>query len=115
MNATDVPWDELPATVTAYLTAHRTHDVEAAVATFTSDATVTDEGRTHRGHDEIRAWLSRTSSEYTYTTTFIGATVNGADVDVRQRLEGNFPGGVADLHYRFTLHGDLIARLAIAP
>ena len=76
MNADlEVSWDELPATVTAYLTAHRTHDVEAVVATFTSDATVTDEGRTHRGHDEIRAWLGRTSSEYTYTTTFTGASL----------------------------------------
>jgi hypothetical protein len=30
-------------------------------------------------------------------------------------LEGNFPGGVVDLAYRFTMDGDLIAQLVIAP
>jgi hypothetical protein len=38
-----------------------------------------------------------------------------AHVDVLQRLEGDFPGGVADLHYRFTLDGDLISGLVIEP
>lgn len=32
-----------------------------------------------------------------------------------QRLDGDFPGGVADLHYRFTLADGLISRLAIEP
>ena len=31
------------------------------------------------------------------------------------RLEGNFPGGTAQLHWDFTLAGDLIRRLEIAP
>jgi hypothetical protein len=30
-------------------------------------------------------------------------------------LEGSFPGGVVDLAYRFTMDGDLIAELVIAP
>jgi hypothetical protein len=29
--------------------------------------------------------------------------------------EGDFPGGVAELRYRFTLDGDLIEELVIAP
>lgn len=36
-------------------------------------------------------------------------------VDVLQRLAGNFPVAVADLHYRFTLDSDLIRRLVIEP
>ena len=31
------------------------------------------------------------------------------------RLEGDFPGGVVDLDYRFTVDGDRIAELVIAP
>ena len=31
------------------------------------------------------------------------------------RLEGDFPGGVVDLRYRFAMDGDLIAELVIAP
>jgi hypothetical protein len=32
---------------------------------------------------------------------------------VRTHVEGNFPGGVADLRYQFTLAGDQIADLTI--
>jgi hypothetical protein len=31
------------------------------------------------------------------------------------RLEGDFPGGVAELDYRFTVDGDRITELVIAP
>jgi hypothetical protein len=33
----------------------------------------------------------------------------------RNRLEGNFPGNVVDLRYEFTLAGDRISALTIAP
>ena len=45
-----------------------------------------------------------------------GATkIDDAHYDVLQHLEGNFPGGVIDLHYRFTLRGASIAELVIEP
>jgi hypothetical protein len=34
---------------------------------------------------------------------------------VSNRIEGDFPGGVVDVIYRFTLADDLITRLEIAP
>ncbi|WP_405071977.1 hypothetical protein OG558_22060 [Kribbella sp. NBC_01510] len=34
---------------------------------------------------------------------------------VTNHLEGDFPGGVVDIIYRFTLANDLITRLEIAP
>lgn len=34
---------------------------------------------------------------------------------VRNRREGNFPGNVVDLRYEFTLDGDRISTLTIAP
>jgi hypothetical protein len=113
---TGTSWDELPAAITTYLTAHRARDTATALREFTVDAAVTDEGRTHRGHDEIRAWLGRAAGEYTFTTTFRGATrTDEAHVDVVQHLEGDFPGGVADLHFRFALDGPSISRLVIEP
>ena len=45
---------QLPAIITTYLTAHRNDDIDTALATFTDDATVTDEGKTHAGSAEIR-------------------------------------------------------------
>ncbi|WP_431233947.1 nuclear transport factor 2 family protein [Mycolicibacterium psychrotolerans] len=113
---TAAAWDALPAVVRTYLTAHRSADVAAAIGTFTADAAVTDEGHTVHGREAIGTWLGSAGSEYTFTTEFTGATATDtAHVDVLQRLEGDFPGGVADLHYRFTLDGDLISRLVIEP
>jgi len=111
-----VTWNALPAVVTTYLTAHRAGDVATAIRSFTAGAAVTDEGQTVHGQAAIRTWLGSAGGEYTYTTEFAGATaMDAAHVDVAQRLEGNFPGGVADLHYIFTLDGDLISRLVIEP
>ena len=113
---TRTSWDELPAAITTYLAAHRARDVAMAIRAYAADAVVTDEGRTHRGLEEIRTWLGGAAGEYTYTTEFTGATRTGeAQFDVVQHLEGDFPGGVADLHFRFTLDGPSISRLAIEP
>jgi hypothetical protein len=107
---------ELPDAITTYLDAHRAHDVDRAVAGFTADGSVTDEGRTHAGRDAIRAWLSRSASEFTYTTEMTGAErIDDDRYDVTHHLEGNFPGGQVDLHFRFTLRDGSIARLVIQP
>lgn len=113
---TPTTWDTLPETVKIYLTAHDSGDTDSVLATFAADAVVTDEGHDHAGREQIEAWLNGPASEFSYTTEFSGATATDADrVDVVQRLEGNFPGGVADLHYRFTMDGALISRLVIEP
>ena len=108
-------WDALPDAITTFMTALDTREVERALATLTADAVVRDEGRDYTGRAEISSWLADAASEYTYTTEFTGAEVLDTTVDVIQHLEGDFPGGVADLHYRFTLDGDVISRLVIAP
>ena len=66
------------------------------------------------GHDEIRAWLARSASEYTYTIEMTGAEkIDDDHYDVTHHLEGDFPGGQVDLHFRFTLLHGRIARLVI--
>jgi hypothetical protein len=115
-SSTALSWDELPTAITTYLPAHEVHDNKTAISTFAPDATVTDDGRTYHGRDEILGWLDKSSSEYSFTTQFAGATGDGgAHWDVIQHLEGDFPGGSVDLHYRFTLDGDSITLLVIEP
>lgn len=108
-------WDALPDTVRTLMTALDAREVDKALATLTADALVTDEGHDYKGHDEIGSWIATAAAEYTYTTEFTGATTTDAGVDVGQHLEGDFPGGVADLHYRFTFDGSLISRVVIEP
>ncbi|MFG1801416.1 nuclear transport factor 2 family protein [Micromonospora carbonacea] len=114
--ATAVTWDELPAVIREFLPAHEARELETAVGAFAADAVVTDESRSYRGVAEIRSWLVDGGSGYTYTTGFVGAhRVGEARFDVVQHLEGDFPGGSADLHYRFTMDGAVITRLTIEP
>ena len=79
---------------------------------------MTDEGHTYRGHrrDPPRG-LRPLGVEYTYT---VELTAGAARIDEQRwiatnHLEGDFPGGVVDLDFRFTLRGDRIAELVIAP
>ncbi|HEY3673068.1 MAG TPA: nuclear transport factor 2 family protein [Acidimicrobiia bacterium] len=105
-----------PDVVDRYLEAQDRRDTEAAISTFAADAHVLDDGNDYPGLDAIRAWLTRAASAFTYTRTFLDAHEDAANVwVVRNRLEGDFPGGVVDLRYRFTLVDALIADLVIAP
>ncbi len=106
----------LPRPIREYLVAHARRDADDAIALFDPDATVVDEGHTYRGTDQVLGFLRTAGSEYSYTTTLVG--YERADADrwvVQNRLEGDFPGGLADLRYRFTLAGDRIVELVIAP
>ena len=106
----------IPLPIENYQAAHDRHDIDAALASFAIDAVVHDEDETWAGTERIRQWLAMTSTEYTYTRTLLGAEPTGtASWLVRNRLEGDFPGGVVDLRYLFTLDGDRISALTIAP
>lgn len=110
----DIDPTQLPATIRAFLAAQTAGETDAAARTFTEDAVVTDQGETFRGTEQVRDFLQHAGSEFTYTTELVAARRLDDDHWVAvNHLEGDFPGGVADLDYRFTLAGDLIAELAI--
>jgi hypothetical protein len=107
---------ELPETITRYLDAHRVHDTLTAISTFTSDAVVIDDGNTYTGTAAIEKWLTRSATEYTYTTELTAAhRTEASHYVVTNHLEGDFPGGQVDLRYQFTLNGGLIKNLTIEP
>jgi hypothetical protein len=106
----------LPEVVRRYQDGHDHHATETALSAFTPDATVTDEDRTYEGSDQVRRWLDRAATEFTYTRTFVKAEQTSPSTwVVVNHLEGDFPGGSVDLRYRFTLTGGLISALTIAP
>ncbi len=86
------------------------------VTLFTEDAVLVDEGKAWSGIDKIRAWREGPASRYQYTTEVFDTDRTGEDdYLVTGRIEGNFPGGTAELKWRFTLAGDRIGHLHIAP
>ena len=109
--------EQLPAVIRRYLHTPRGRDGAAVVEElFTSDATVVDERTDHVGTAAIRDWFANAATEYTYTTTYRGQTAHTPQLwTVVARLEGDFPGGEAELRYRFRLREDRIAELVIEP
>jgi hypothetical protein len=106
--------DQAPAVITRYLTAADDRDALALAACFTTDGSVLDESQTFIGHDAIAAWREGLASTYTYTSTVTGSEPQpDGSYRISAHLEGNFPGGVADLAYTFTLRDELIAALTI--
>jgi SnoaL-like domain len=106
--------DDAPPAVTGYFEADARRDVEGVVALFTPEGVVEDEDETWRGTARIRAWREGPASRYRYTTELFDTThTGGGQYVVSGRLTGNFPGGTADLTWRFTLEGDRISRLHI--
>ncbi|MBO1752527.1 nuclear transport factor 2 family protein [Actinotalea sp. BY-33] len=116
MSSSTTQPDQLPATIRAYLSAHEARDVEAALRAFGPRAVVVDQGQTFRGTSAIRDFLREAGAPFSYTIELVGARqVDDTRWVATNRLEGDFPGGVAELDYRFTLDGDVITELVIGP
>jgi ketosteroid isomerase-like protein len=105
-----------PGVVTRYFTAQAARDFDTLVTLFAADAVLIDDGQTMRGANEIRGWRENVASAYKYTTELLDVEIAGEGKYVaRVHLEGDFPGGTVDLRYRFTIDGERIPRLEIAP
>lgn len=115
-NTTEVLLARLPAAVRTCLSARASRDVEQALSTFSLSAEVVDDGHTYRGTAAIRSFLGTAGAQFEYTTTLLSTEQPDDAVWVaHHRIEGDFPGGVADLAFRFELSDALIARLRITP
>ena len=115
MTPTETGSGTLPTTVRDFLAASTVHDADTASVFLAEDVVVLDQGETFRGREEVHAFVRDAGSEFEYTTEQSGARrVDEAHWVVTLRLEGTFPGGVAELDYRFTLRENLITELVIA-
>jgi len=106
----------VPEAISRYQAAHDKRDVVTALAQFTLDANVVDNGNKYEDTNGVETFLQKAGSEYTYTRTLIAAEEVSSDCwRITNRLEGNFPGGQVNLSYEFLLENGLISRLVIAP
>jgi len=111
-----IPPSQLPGLIRNYLLAHQARDLDTAVGYYVEDATVVDEGKTHSGRQQIRDWLAASASEYTYTIELTSARrIDDEHYVAIHHLEGNFPGGVVDLQFKFALRDGRIRQLTIEP
>lgn len=101
----------LPDPVAAYYAAEQTNDAEALARCFATDATVSDEGATRRGHAEIAAWMAEAKRRYRHHTEILSATAEADTVTVSIRVSGRFPNSPVELTQAFTLADGVIQTL----
>jgi len=107
---------DAPAPVQRYLAADEARDSATLATSFAPDATLIDDGHAYFGRDAILDWRDGPASEWTYTQEITEAAPTGPNTyGLTVHLEGDFPGGVADLHYRFAVLDDQIVHLTIEP
>ena len=100
---------QVPAVVNALITAQNDYDSTAFAGLFSNDAIVHDEGHTHTGILEIKAWIEAANAKY--AAALEPKSYN--DEVLEAVVSGNFEGSPATLHYHFTFDGDKIKALSI--
>jgi SnoaL-like domain len=105
--------EQLPTTIRAFLQAQEARDADTALALLTPGAVVSDMGESFSGEDSLRRFVSEAGAKFTYTSEITKVARDGEIWVVGHHLEGDFPGGTADLDYRFALEGERVERLDI--
>jgi hypothetical protein len=104
---------QLPDSIATFFKVSNGSDVSELSQCFAEDALVRDEGRLHRGHEAIEAWLRDARRKYAYRVEPVNAVRQGSIVKVRAKVEGDFPGSPVELEHVFRLAGNRIESLEI--
>jgi hypothetical protein len=89
MNTTDLA-SQLPAVVAAHIAAVNAYDVDAMMATFSSDALVNDARREFWGSEAIRAWAAREIAGDKVTMDVTNVIAHHGLTIVRARYDGEY-------------------------
>jgi hypothetical protein len=105
----------LPIPVGIYFASETAHDTDASASCFAADAVVSDEGRTTKGLDAIKAWRIETREKYQHTVEPLSVAERDGKTIVIGKVTGNFPGSPINLQFIFELEGGRISSLRIRP
>jgi ketosteroid isomerase-like protein len=103
----------LPFPIQTYFDADRGGDGVALIHTFSPNAVVRDEGRSHAGHQAIDAWWRDVKTRYRHVIEPLEVAESGDFARVRARVTGQFPGSPTMLTFAFRLEGEQIKSLEI--
>lgn len=106
---------DVPLAIQAFLDRTNAGDADGLVATFTEDALVADGGREYRGREEVAAWDRAANIGRRTQFELLGLKPGLGDHQfvVTVVVGGDGDTGTGDLE--FTVRGDRIARLVVAP
>lgn len=103
----------LPKPIAAYVEANAALDVDGMLKPFAADAVLSDNGKRHQGHAELRALFE--DEVVAVKAIFVPDSVRHEDgqVVVAGPAHGDFKGSPIRFTYRFTLENDAIKALEI--
>ncbi|GAB3041699.1 nuclear transport factor 2 family protein [Spirosoma pulveris] len=105
---------KLPDNIDGLIKAQNNLDSIAFVSYFTDAATVSDEGSSYSGRDEIRQWIQQATEKYRMQLRPIDYNQAGAAAKLTVEVSGTFPGSPAVLQYHLELDGPFIRSLRIS-
>lgn len=101
----------LPPLLTRFVDSMNAHDSTAFIPCFAPDAVVEDEGRTHRGTQEIRTWIEESFKTARPVLEVTGVATTETSAVITGPVSGTFPGSPIVLNFHLTLAGDKITAL----
>ena len=104
---------ELPQLIAQFVETQNTYDSEAYTECFTETAIVHDEGRTHTGKKEIRAWIADANDRYRSVMKPLQYDESGSDGVLTAEVSGTFPGSPLVLKFHLVLKDGLIDSLKV--
>ncbi len=102
---------QLPKLIDTYLKAQNAYDGETALACFSENATVLDEGKTSKGKKAIREWMEETKKKYSPQFRPLG--IKREETIMTTEVSGTFDGSPVKLDYHFKIKDNLIEELNI--
>ncbi|ACT92132.1 nuclear transport factor 2 family protein [Dyadobacter fermentans] len=104
---------KLPENIAGLIKAQNDSDSTAFANYFTAHATVSDEGSSYSGRDQIKEWIQAAAKKYTMQVTPIDFNQNGSKAKLTVEVSGSFPGSPAVMAYHLELDGNAISGLQI--
>ena len=107
--------EDVPAAIRAFVDTTNAADPEAFVAAFTEDAFLSDWGREFVGHEGIASWdaTDNIGKRSHFELLAVKPGIGDQQFVVTVVVTGDGYNGTSDLE--FTVRGDRVARLVIAP
>jgi ketosteroid isomerase-like protein len=104
---------KFPENIEGFIKAQNNLDTTTFANYFTEHATVSDEGSSYLGRDEIKKWIQEATEKYQMQLKPIDFQQTGSKGKLIVEVSGTFPGSPAVMEYHLELNDSLISSLKI--
>jgi hypothetical protein len=104
---------KLPGNIEGLIKAQNEQDSVAFAAFFTNEATVSDEGASYLGREEIRQWIQQATEKYAMQLKALDFNQTGSKGELTVEVTGTFEGSPAIMQYHLEFNDTYIISLRI--